>query len=52
MATSLATIWFYSMVSLLGLTLALYHLGVNATGDLGAALHNAEHLLGQPLLAF
>ena len=47
---SAATGWFVSVVVLLGFVLALYHLGVNATGALGEMLRSTEHILGRPLV--
>lgn len=42
--------WFVTVVAVLGLVLALHHLGVNVGSNVGAVLHEAELLLGQPLL--
>jgi hypothetical protein len=42
--------WFVSVVAVLGLVLALHHLGVDVTSNVGAVVHDAELLLGQPLL--
>ena len=49
-STSVATGWFVSVVAVLGLVLALHHLGVNVSANVGAMLHDAELLLGQPLI--
>jgi hypothetical protein len=43
--------WFLSVLAVLGLVLALNHLGVDATAAIGSALHSTEHFLGQPLLS-
>ena len=42
--------WFVSVVAVLGLVLALHHLGVDVSTNLGAVVHDAEQFLGQPLL--
>jgi hypothetical protein len=42
--------WFATVVAGLGLVLALHHLGVDVSSNVGAVLHDAELLLGQPLL--
>jgi hypothetical protein len=47
---SAAMSWFVSVVAVLGLVLALHHLGVDVSAHVGAAVRGAEHLLGQPLL--
>jgi hypothetical protein len=47
---SAAKSWFASVMAVLGLVLALHHLGVDLTAHVGAVLHDAELLLGQPLL--
>lgn len=44
--------WTLSVLGVLGLVLALHHLGVDVTADLGAVLRGTEHFLGQPLLSF
>jgi hypothetical protein len=44
--------WFFSVIAILGLVLALNHLGVDVTAAIGAALHSTEHFLSQPLLTF
>ncbi len=41
--------WFVSVLGVLGLVLALHHLGVDLTATLGTTLRSTEHLLGQPL---
>lgn len=43
--------WALSVLGVLGLVLALHHLGVDVTADLGAILRGTEHFLGQPLFA-
>jgi hypothetical protein len=47
---SAAMSWFATVVAVLGLVLALHHLGVDLSGNVGAVLHDAELFLGQPLL--
>ncbi len=42
--------WFVSVGAVLGLVLALHHLGVDLGAHVGTVLHDAELLLGQPLL--
>ena len=42
--------WFVTVGAVLGLVLALHHLGVDVSANVGAVVHDAEHLLGQPLL--
>ena len=42
--------WFVSVLAVLGLVLALHHLGVDVGASVGAVLRDTEHLLGQPLL--
>ncbi len=42
--------WFVSVVVVLGLVVALHQLGFDVGANLGMALQNAEHILGQPLL--
>jgi hypothetical protein len=46
---SAATSWFVSVMAILGLVLALHHLGLDVTIGLGMFVHGAEHVLGQPL---
>ncbi len=41
--------WFVSVLAVLGLVLALHQLGIDVTATLGSAIHNTEHVLGQPL---
>jgi len=48
---SAATAWFVSIVSFLGLLLALHQLGVNEWTSLGSLFWNVAHALGQPLSA-
>ncbi len=43
--------WFVSVLAVLGLVLALHHLGIDLSATLGTALRSTEHLLGQPLLS-
>ncbi|MGD0250481.1 MAG: hypothetical protein ABSB97_06315 [Thermoplasmata archaeon] len=43
--------WFVSVIALLGLVLALHHLGIDVTATLGSTLRSTEHWLGQPLLS-
>jgi hypothetical protein len=47
---SAAMSWFVSVVAVLGLVLALHHLGMDVSSNLGAFMRDAEHILGQPLL--
>ncbi|HTT16463.1 MAG TPA: hypothetical protein VMH49_03785 [Thermoplasmata archaeon] len=47
---SAATGWFVTVVAVLGLVLALHHLGVDISAGVGAAVRDAELFLGQPLL--
>ena len=42
--------WFVSVVVVLGLVLALHHLGVDISTHVGTVVHEAELFLGQPLL--
>jgi len=42
--------WFVTVGAVLGLVLALHHLGLDVSTSVGAVLHDAELLLGQPLL--
>ena len=46
---SAAMSWFVSVLAVLGLVLALHHLGVDLTATVGMTLRSTEHLLGQPL---
>lgn len=41
--------WAVSVLAVLGLVLALHHLGIDVSTNLGLVLHDAEHVLGQPL---
>ena len=43
--------WFVSVLAVLGLVLAMHHLGVDVTSTVGTMLRGAEHLLGRPLLS-
>jgi hypothetical protein len=43
--------WLVSVLAVLGLVLALNHLGVDLSATLGQALRNTVHVLGQPLLS-
>jgi hypothetical protein len=47
---SAAMSWMVSVVVVLGLVLALHHLGVDVSTNLGAFMRDAERLLGQPLI--
>jgi hypothetical protein len=47
---SAAMSWFVSVVAVLGLVLALHHLGVDVSASVGTVVHDAELFLGQPLL--
>ena len=49
-AMSAAMSWFASVVAVLGLVLALHHLGVDVSASVGTVVHDAELFLGQPLL--
>jgi len=42
--------WFVSVMAVLGLVLALHHLGLDISANVGAFVQDAEHVLGQPLL--
>jgi len=42
--------WFVSVLAVLGLVLALHHLGVDVSAHLSATLRSTEHFLNQPLL--
>ncbi|MGI0072010.1 MAG: hypothetical protein ACRECT_08120 [Thermoplasmata archaeon] len=42
--------WFVSVLAVLGLVLALNHLGVDVMAMVGTMLHGAEHVLNRPLL--
>jgi hypothetical protein len=46
---SAAMSWFVSVGAVLGLVLALHHLGLDLSSNVGAVLHDAELLLGRPL---
>ena len=43
------TSWLLTIGAMLGLVLALHHLGVDVIPALAVVLHGAEHFLGQPL---
>ena len=43
--------WFVSVLAVLGLVLALHHLGIDVSATLGTALRSTVHVLGQPLSA-
>jgi len=45
------TSWTLSVLGVLALVLALHHLGVDITADLGSLLRGTEQFLGQPLLS-
>ncbi len=42
--------WFVSVGAVLGLVLALHHLGLDLSTNVGTVLHDTELLLGRPLL--
>ncbi len=42
--------WFATVVAVLGLVVALHHLGVDVSSNVGAVVRDAELFLGQPLL--
>ncbi len=44
--------WFLSVVAILGLVLALNHLGVDVMSAIGSAVHGTEQFLGRPLISF
>jgi hypothetical protein len=44
--------WFLSVLAILGLVLALNHLGVDVVASIGSVLHGTEHFLGRPLVSF
>ncbi len=46
---SAALSWFVSVMAVLGLVLAMHHLGVDLASALSSALHGTEHVLNQPL---
>ena len=48
---SAAMSWFVSVMAMLGLVLALHHLGVDLTAAVASALRGTEHFLNQPLLS-
>ena len=41
--------WAYSVVAVLGLVLALNHLGVDLTGTMVSVAHGTLHFLNQPI---
>jgi hypothetical protein len=43
--------WALAILGILCLVLALHHLGLDVTANLGAALRGTEHILAQPLSA-
>ncbi len=43
------TSWIVSVVLILGLVLAVHHLGFDVSATLGSTLRSTEHFLGQPL---
>jgi hypothetical protein len=49
---SVAMSWFVSVMAVLGLVLAMHHLGVDLSSALGTALRGTEHFLSQPLFAY
>jgi len=40
------------VLAVLGLVLALNHLGVDVMSAIGSVMHSAEHFLGQPLISY
>ena len=44
--------WFLSVLAVLGLVLALNHLGVDVMSTIGSLARGMEHFLGQPLVSF
>jgi hypothetical protein len=44
--------WFLSVLAVLGLVVALNHLGVDVMSSVGSVLHGTLHLLGEPLISF
>jgi hypothetical protein len=48
---SAAMSWFVSVMAVLGLVLAMHHLGVDVTSALSSALHGTEHFLNQPIFS-
>ncbi|MGA9840333.1 MAG: hypothetical protein WBE40_08935 [Thermoplasmata archaeon] len=44
--------WFLSVILVLGLVLALNHLGVDVTSAISSAMHGAAHFLNRPLISF
>ncbi len=47
---SAAMSWFVTVGAVLGLVLALHHLGLDVSANVGTVLHDAELFLGQPLI--
>ena len=45
----LMTTWFVFVMVLLGLVLALHHVGVDVTANIGGALRSTAHVLGHPI---
>lgn len=43
--------WTLTILGILLLVLALHHLGLDVTSDLGAMLRGTEHFLAQPLVS-
>ncbi|HTZ62310.1 MAG TPA: hypothetical protein VMC82_06715 [Thermoplasmata archaeon] len=44
--------WFLVVIGVMGLVLALHHLGVDVMATIGNLLHGTEHFLGRPLITF
>ena len=44
--------WFLSVMAVLGLVVALNHLGVDVMATVGSVLHGTLHILGEPLVTF
>jgi len=48
---SAAMSWFVSVMAVLGLVLAMQHLGVDLSASVVSVLRGTEHFLNQPLLS-
>jgi len=48
---SAAMSWFVSVMAVLGLVLAMHHLGVDLTTSVASALRGTEQFLNQPLFS-
>jgi hypothetical protein len=42
--------WFLSVLAVVGLVLALHHMGMDVSTSLGSTLRSMEHFLNQPLI--